>query len=196
MPPGHRFAIEGLESSDDRRVLAKEAATCAHLRWSSFRHAARGHEAQASQAASDVHGAHEVLQRGLDGMVVQLGSTPTWQDSQVRALRSLTLNAVNVFGLAVVPEYEAAFPDLTSQLGIRSYPALGMVAKLYSIRCALILDTGLTSLRTTSAASVLSEPLPTVKLARLDDVGFRCLLGCIASRCTIGRRAVPGRAHF
>jgi len=63
-------------------------------------------------------------------MAVQLGSTPTWQDSEFRALRSLTPNAVNVFGLAVVPGYEAAFPDLTSKLGIRSYPALGMVAKL------------------------------------------------------------------
>jgi hypothetical protein len=76
-------------------------------------------------------------------------------------------------GRALVRIYrsdEAAFPDLTSQLGIRSYPALGMVARLYSIRYALILDTGLTPLRTTAAARVLSEPLPRVKLAHLDDV--------------------------
>ena len=102
-------------------------------------------------------------------MVIQLGDTPTWRDSQVRAVRSLSPNTVNILRLAVVPGYEAAFPDLMSELGAGSYPAVGIAARLFSIRYALLNGAGVAPLRMTANATVLSEPLPTVKLVRVDE---------------------------
>jgi hypothetical protein len=99
-----------------------------------------------------------------------LGPNATWQDSQERALLSLTPNTLNVFGLAVVPGYASAIPDLLSQLGPRTYAEMGRMLRLLSVRYALLANTTASELGKTAESTTLSHPLPKGKLLRVEAV--------------------------
>jgi hypothetical protein len=99
-----------------------------------------------------------------------LGPKATWQDSQERALLSLTPNTLNVFGLAVVPGYASAIPDLLSQLGPRTYAEMGRMLRLLSVRYALVADTTASALGRTADSTNLSHPLPKGNLLRVEAV--------------------------
>jgi len=95
-------------------------------------------------------------------------STPTWQDGQEFALQALTPSTPNVFGLAVVPGYEAAIPDLLAQLGPKTFADLGRMLRLLAVPYALVTDAAAKELGETTAITTLSRPLPGASLLRLD----------------------------
>jgi hypothetical protein len=106
----------------------------------------------------------------LEETAAPLGPDATWQDSQERALLSLTPNTLNVFGLAVVPGYASAIPDLLSQLGPRTYVEIGRVLRLLSVRYAFLADTTASELSKTADSTSLSHPLPKGNLLRIESV--------------------------
>ena len=115
-------------------------------------------------------------QPNLEQTAAPLGPTATWRDSQERAIESLTPNTLNVFGLAVVPGYASAIPDLLSQLGPSTFADLGRMLRLLSVPYALVTDTGASELGKTSTANLLSHPLPHGSLLRVQDARPRVYL--------------------
>jgi len=83
---------------------------------------------------------------------------------------------LNVFGLAVVPGYASAIPDLLSQLGPGTFGDLGRMLRLLSVPYALVTDTGASELGRTSTVNLLSHPLPHGSLLRLQDAQPRVYL--------------------
>jgi Bacterial membrane protein YfhO len=115
-------------------------------------------------------------QPNLEQTAAPLGPTATWRDSQERAIESLTPNTLNVFGLAVVPGYASAIPDLLSQLGPRTFAGLGRTLRLFSVPYLLVTDAGTGELRKTSTVTLLSHPLPKGSLLRLEGARPRVYL--------------------
>jgi len=113
---------------------------------------------------------------GVEQAAAPLGPEATWKDSQARALATLTPNTLNVFGLAVVPGYASAIPDLLSQVGPRTFADLGRMVRLFDIPYALLTDADAEELAKTSPARALSHPLPKGSLVRVDDVRPRVYL--------------------
>jgi hypothetical protein len=104
----------------------------------------------------------------LEDAAVPLGPTATWQDGQERALALLTPNTLNVFGLAVVPGYASAIPILLRQIGPATTADLGRMLRLLSVRYAFTTDVLTEELRATTAVTVLSRPLASTSLLRVD----------------------------
>ena len=115
-------------------------------------------------------------QPNLEQTAAPLGPKATWRDSQERAIDSLTPNTLNIFGLAVVPGYASAIPDLLSQLGPRTFADLGRTLRLFSVPYLLVTDTGASDLRKTSTVAMLSHPLPKGSLLRLQGARPRVYL--------------------
>jgi hypothetical protein len=99
-----------------------------------------------------------------------LGPNATWQDSQERAVRCLAPNTLNVFGLAVMPGYASAIPDLLARLGPGSFQDLGRMLRLLSMPYVLASDMVAGEIQRTDSAKVLARPLPSGSLLRVDDV--------------------------
>ena len=76
----------------------------------------------------------------LEQVADPLGASATWRDSQERAVRCLTPNTLNVFGLAVLPSYASAVPDLLTQLGPTTYEGLARTLKLFAMPYLLATD--------------------------------------------------------
>jgi hypothetical protein len=115
-------------------------------------------------------------QPNLEQTAAPLGPTATWRDSQERAIDSLTPNTLNIFGLAVVPGYASAIPDLLSQLGPGNFADLGRMLRLLSAPYALVTDKGASELGKASTVNLLSHPLPHGSLLRLQDARPRVYL--------------------
>ena len=113
---------------------------------------------------------------GVDQAAAPLSADSSWQDSQERALASLTPNTLNVFGLAVVPGYASAVPDLLSQLRPQSLPDLGQMLRLFSIRHALLTDADAANLGEATPTHTLSQPLARGTLVRVDGARPRVFL--------------------
>jgi len=99
-----------------------------------------------------------------------LSAHATWQDSQERAVRDLTPNTLNVFGLAVMPGYASAMPDLLAQLGPTTYEGLSRSLRLFSMPYVLVSDASLADIQRVISAKVLARPLPRGSLLRADQV--------------------------
>jgi hypothetical protein len=112
----------------------------------------------------------------LEEAAAPLGPTATWQDSQERAFLALTPNTLNVFGLAVVPGYASAIPDLLSQLGPRTFADLGRLLRLLSVSYAFVTNESANELGNTTAVTTLSRPLPNGSVLRLGRVQPRVYL--------------------
>jgi hypothetical protein len=96
----------------------------------------------------------------IEETAAPLGPVATWRDSQERAFLSLTPNTLNVFGLAVIPGYASAIPDLLSQLGPKTFADLGRMLRLLSVPYAFVTDQSASELGKTEAVTTLSRPLP------------------------------------
>jgi len=99
-----------------------------------------------------------------------LGPHATWQDSQERAVRCLTPNTLNVFGLAVMPGYASAMPDLLARLQPATYEGLGRSLRLFSMPYVLSSDASQADIQRVISAKVLARPLPSGSLLRADWV--------------------------
>ena len=106
----------------------------------------------------------------LEANADPLGPDATWRDSQERAIRCLTLNTLNVFGLAVMPGYASAIPDLLSRLGPRTYESLGRSLKLLAMPYVLASDAEVGDIERVVVAKVIAHPLPHGSLLRADGV--------------------------
>ena len=113
---------------------------------------------------------------GLEQAAAPLGPHATWEDSQERALASLTPNTLNVFGLATVPGFASAIPDLLSQISPRSLADLGRMLRVFAVPYALLADTDASELAKTGAVKALSHPLPKGSLVRVDEARPRVYL--------------------
>jgi hypothetical protein len=97
---------------------------------------------------------------GMEQSADPLELNATWQDSQARAVRDLVPNTLNVFGLAVMPGYASAIPDVLTQLHPGTYQDLALMLRLFSMPYVLASDSFLGQLRTVTAADVIARPLP------------------------------------
>jgi hypothetical protein len=127
----------------------------------------------AASAILDDHGRDPALPRvfreaDLDQSLVSEGPTPTWQRSQEHALATLTPNTLNVFGLGVLPGYEAAIPKLLAQLAPKTFEDMERMLRMLSVRYALVTDAAAAEMGKTTTTTTLARPLPKVSLLRLD----------------------------
>ena len=106
----------------------------------------------------------------LDQNADPLGPNATWSDSQNRAVRTLTPNTLNVFGLGIVPSYASAVADTLTELSPRDYPELGRMLKLLSIRYVLASDPVALQLGQVLPMTFLAHPLPTGAVLRAEEV--------------------------
>lgn len=94
----------------------------------------------------------------------------TWEDSQARAVRCLTPNTLNVYGLAVLPGYASAMPESLNRLLPRTYGDLGRSLRLLAMPYVLASDAGAREVQAAVAARALARPLPGGTLLRAESV--------------------------
>ena len=97
-----------------------------------------------------------------------LGPNATWQDSQERAVRCLAPNTLNVFGLAVMPGYASAMPDLLARLEPTTYEGIVRTLRLLAMPYVLATNATAGEIQQVTSAKVLARPLPSGNLLRAD----------------------------
>jgi hypothetical protein len=104
------------------------------------------------------------LERSAD----PLGPQATWQDSQERAVRTLTPNTLNVFGLAVMPGYASGMPDLLARMAPTTYEGLARTMRLLSMPYVLATNASVDDIQRVISTTTLARPLPSGSLLRAE----------------------------
>ena len=106
----------------------------------------------------------------VDDHADPLPANATWRDSQDRAVRTLTPNTLNVFGLGVVPSYASAVSDTLADVKPRGYEELGRMFRLLSIPYVLASDPVAVKIGQMLPVGFLAHPLPAGAVVRIHSV--------------------------